>query len=228
MRAETDESSRGHPMSDDGRKTAEMRRRMVDTQLRARGIANERVLEAIRTVPRHAFMRPDDVDRAYDDRPLPIGYGQTISQPYMVAIMTAALEPGPADHVLEVGTGSGYQAAVLASLVAHVVTIEWVPELAERARETLACLGYENVDVRVGDGSLGTPGGEYQGIVVTAGGPDIPHELREQLADGGRLVIPVGTRWHQELTVIRRHGVHFEEDRREGCVFVPLQGKHGW
>ena len=215
-------------MNDDGRELAEMRRFMVETQLVARGIANARVLEAMRTVPRHAFVRPYDADRAYDDRPLPMGGGQTISQPYMVAVMTAALEPEPADHVLEVGTGSGYQAAVLASLVERVVTIECVPELAAQARRTLARLGYDNVDVRVGDGSLGTPGDEYQGIMVTAGGPDIPQELRTQLAEGGRLVIPVGTRWHQELTVIHRHGLRFEEDRREGCVFVPLQGKYGW
>ena len=214
--------------SGNGRGYDHDRRRMVDTQLRARGITNERVLEAMGRVPRHAFVRAEDAVRAYDDRPLPIGHGQTISQPFMVAVMTAALEPAPSDHVLEVGTGSAYQTAVLASLVEHVVTIEWVPELAEHAREVLQRLGYENVDVRVGDGSLGTPGVTYQGIMVTAGGPDTPQELRDQLAQGGRLVMPVGTRWHQELSVIRSHGARFEEDRREGCVFVPLQGKHGW
>ena len=202
---------------------------MVDAQLHARGIRSERVLDAMRHVPRHEFVPEEHGVSAYDDRPLPLGHGQTISQPYMVAVMTAALEAQPSDIVLEIGTGSGYQAAVLAYLVDRVVTFEWVPELAERARATLERLDIRNVQVDPGDGSLGTGGGErYDGIIVTAGAPTVPPELRDQLADGGRLVIPLGNRLYQELTVIRRVGQRFEEDRREGCVFVPLQGQYGW
>ena len=205
------------------------RLQMVDVQLRARGICDERVLDAMCHVPRHQFVPEEHRASAYDDRPLPLGHGQTISQPYMVAVMTAALEPQPSDSVLEIGTGSGYQAAVLAYLVDRVVTFEWVPELAERARAALERLDIRNVRVHAGDGSLGTGGGErYDGIIVTAGAPTVPSELLDQLAEGGRLVIPLGSRLYQELTVIRRVGERFEEDRREGCVFVPLQGQYAW
>ncbi len=202
---------------------------MVDTQLRARGICDERIREAMCHLPRHQFVPEAYRASAYDDRPLPVGYGQTISQPYMVAVMMAALEPKSSDSVLEVGTGSGYQAALLSCLVDRVVTFEWVPELAEQARANLEELNIHNVRVYAGDGSCGTGGNErYEGIIIAAGAPMVPMELREQLAEGGRLVIPLGSRLHQELTVIRRVGEVVEEDRREGCVFVPLQGQYAW
>lgn len=204
------------------------RLRMVEDQLRGRGIRHEGVLRAMSTVPRHAFVPTQHRDAAYEDRPLPIGYGQTISQPYMVAVMTEALEPVPTDRVLEVGTGSGYQAAVLAELVSDVVTFEWVPELADRAETTCARLGIENVHVYAGDGSLGSQEAPFDGIIVTAGAPAVPAPLFEQVSDGGRLVIPVGTRLHQVLTVIRRTSRGFREEQREGCVFVSLQGRCGW
>ena len=206
-----------------------LRDRMVAEQLEARGIHAARVLAAMREVPRHEFVPPGQQRFAYDDRPLPIGSGQTISQPYMVAIMTQSLCPTPADLVLEVGTGSGYQAAVLSKLVREVVSIEWVPQLADRARAMLARLGVSNATVLAGDGSEGFAEGQpYNGIIVTAGAPQVPQTLRQQLAEGGRLVIPVGTTSYQQLLVIRRQGGCCEEEWREGCVFVPLQGKHGW
>ena len=204
------------------------RLRMVEDQLRSRGIHHAGVLRAMSTVPRHEFVPEQHRLAAYEDRPLPIGYGQTISQPYMVAVMTAALQPEAADRVLEVGTGSGYQAAVLAQLVSEVVTFEWVPTLADRAKATCARLGIENVHVYSGDGSLGSKDSPFDGIIVTAGAPAVPAPLFEQLSDGGRLVIPVGTRLRQVLTVIRRTGEGFQEEQREGCVFVPLQGRCGW
>ena len=206
-----------------------LRGRMVAEQLEVRGVHDARVLAAMREVPRHEFVPPGQQRFAYDDRPLPIGSGQTISQPYMVAIMTQALCPTPADLVLEVGTGSGYQAAVLSKLVREVVSIEWVPQLADRARATLARLGVSNVMVLAGDGSEGFAERQpYNGIIVTAGAPRAPQTLRQQLASWGRLVIPVGTTSYQQLLVIRRQGGHCEEEWREGCVFVPLQGTHGW
>lgn len=201
---------------------------MVDEQVRARGIRHEGVLQAMREVPRHEFVPAECRADAYDDRPLPIGQGQTISQPYMVAAMTAALDPGDGDQVLEVGTGSGYQAAVLARLVGSVRTIEWVPELADRARATFERLGVTNVEVSTGDGSLGIPGEQFDGIIVTAGAPEVPPALVEQLANGGRIVMPCGTRYHQVLTVIQRNNHSFQEEQRDGCVFVPLQGESGW
>lgn len=204
------------------------RHRMVDEQIRARGIHHAGVLRAMGEVPRHEFVPVESRSAAYEDRPLPIGYGQTISQPYMVAVMTAALEPQPGDRVLEVGTGSGYQAAVLARLVATVYTVEWVPELAERARATLARLAIDNVEVVAGNGSLGVPGRQFDGIIVTAGAPELPPPLLEQLAEGGRLVMPCGTRDYQVLTIVRRQHNEFREEQREGCVFVPLQGASGW
>lgn len=205
------------------------RERMIRQQIEARGIRDPRVLDAIRRVPRHEFVRPEDQRRAYTDRPLTIGAGQTISQPYIVAAMTVAVRPGPDDRVLEIGTGSGYQAAVLATLAREVVTIERVPELAERARATLARLGYANVRVVTGDGSGGWPEGQpYQAIVVTAAAPEVPAVLVAQLDEGGRLVIPVGSRTYQELVLVEKRGGRVRQERHEGCIFVPLVGQYGW
>jgi len=202
---------------------------MVDEQLAARGVKDARVLDAMRRVPRDAFVPAESRALAYTDRALPIAGGQTISQPYMVAVMTEALQLQPADRVLEVGTGSGYQAAILGELAGHVTTIERHAELADRARATLASLGYANVMVLIADGSRGWPdGAPYDAILVAAGSPQVPPSLKAQLADGGRLVVPVGPREHQTLTLIRRVGERFHEAKREGCVFVPLIGEEGW
>ena len=201
---------------------------MVEEQIRVRRIRHEGVVRAMSEVPRHEFVPEEYRPEAYDDRPLPIGHGQTISQPYMVAAMTEALRPRAEDRVLEVGTGSGYQAAVLARLVASVCTIEWIPVLADRARATLERLGITNVRVLVGDGSLGVRGDQFDGIIVTAGAPEVPPALVEQLTEGGRIVMPCGTRQRQVLTVVHRQKHKFEEEQRDGCVFVPLQGESGW
>jgi protein-L-isoaspartate(D-aspartate) O-methyltransferase len=203
---------------------------MVRAQLRGRGIRDEAVLAAMETTPRELFVPPDLADQAYADRALPLGSGQTISQPYMVARMTEALEPRPGDRVLEVGTGSGYQAAVLSRLVDRVYSVERKPELAEGARERLARMGVENVEIRVADGSGGWPEkGPYQGIVVTAAAPEVPEALVEQLdPDGGRLVIPVGDRSLQQLTRVKRTGDDVETAGLLACRFVPLLGEGGW
>jgi protein-L-isoaspartate(D-aspartate) O-methyltransferase len=204
---------------------------MVARQLRSRGIADERVLRAMSTVPRELFVSDAQRSTAYADEALPIPAGQTISQPYMVARMTELVAPRAGSRILEVGTGSGYQAAILAILGAAVVSIERQPELAVTARERLAGLGLGGaVDIRVGDGSVGDPdGAPWDGIVVTAAAPSIPTALREQLSpDGGRLVIPVGDRSRQELMLVVRHGNEWR-DRNEGpCVFVPLVGEGGF
>jgi protein-L-isoaspartate(D-aspartate) O-methyltransferase len=206
-----------------------LRLRMVEHQIKARGIKNDMVLEAVKRIPRHLFVPSEALDSAYSDRPLPIGHGQTISQPYMVAVMTEALELGGGKKVLEVGTGSGYQAAVLAEIAGRVVTTERVPELAEEARRKLRDLGYTNIEVIVTDGSAGfREQAPYDGIIVTAGAPEIPSVLIDQLADGGRLVIPVGNSYQQTLTRLRRSGEEHATERLEGCVFVPLIGEHGW
>jgi protein-L-isoaspartate(D-aspartate) O-methyltransferase len=208
---------------------AALRERMVDEQLVTRGLRDQRVLQAMRDVPRHLFVPAAFRDEAYADRPLPIGEGQTISQPYMVAAMTAALAPDPAARVLEVGTGSGYQAAVLSRLTRLVVTIERHATLAERARTALAEAGVTNVRVIVGDGSQGLPDeAPFDGILVTAGAPEIPQVLLQQLEDGGRLVVPVGPSHYQTLTIVTRHGGEFQTSHGEGCVFVPLVGRYGW
>ena len=208
---------------------ADRRERMVVEQLERRGIRDSRVLAAMRRVPRHLFVEPDLQARAYDDRALPIGDGQTISQPYMVAIMTAWLAAGPESRVLEIGTGSGYQAAVLAELAREVITIERREDLADDARDRLADLGYANITVITGDGSRGYPArAPYGGIMVTAGAPLVPANLEAQLGDGARLVVPVGTTTHQELVVIERDGETFARSQGEGCVFVPLVGVEGW
>jgi len=208
---------------------AKARAHMVATQLERRGVREPRVLDAMRHVPRHLFVPRDQRAGAYEDRALPIGYAQSISQPYMVAIMSAALGPIAGKRVLEIGTGSGYQAAVLAELAAEVITIERRSELGETARQTLASLGYASITVLVGDGSLGHPScAPYAGILVTAGAPQVPASLKAQLADGGRLVVPVGSQEHQDLLVIERVGGTFVEIRAEACVFVPLIGCEGW
>lgn len=203
------------------------RAEMVERQLRRRGISNERVLAAMTLVPREEFVPPGLAARAYEDGPLPIGYGQTISQPYMVALMTQLLDPHEGSRVLEVGCGSGYQAAVLAALGAEVFSVERVPELARQAAERLERLGYP-VRVRVGDGTLGWPEeAPFDGIIVTAGAPEVPPSLLAQLADGGRLVIPVGPGAVQELVVVTRRGDEFERRGVCSCMFVPLVGKEG-
>jgi protein-L-isoaspartate(D-aspartate) O-methyltransferase len=209
---------------------AAARAAMVARQLRARGIADERVLTAMSTVPREAFLDDRQRDYAYADEALPIESGQTISQPYVVARMTELLAPRPGDRILEIGTGSGYQAAILAAMGAHVTSIERHATLAEQARETLAAvLPDVPVDVRVGDGTLGAPdGAPWDGIIVTAAAPAVPDPLREQLADGARLVIPVGSRMRQELLVVTRHGDEWIEQPDGAVVFVPLIGDEGF
>jgi protein-L-isoaspartate(D-aspartate) O-methyltransferase len=197
---------------------------MVRTQIEARGVHDARVLEALRTVPRHRFVPAHLEAAAYDDGPLPIGHGQTISQPYIVAVMSEQLAPEPDDIVLDVGTGSGYQAAVLSRLVKQVYSIEIVPALAEEARERLASLGYTNVDVITGDGWAGLPAhAPYDGILVAAAPPQVPAALKDQLAPGARLVIPVGTS-QQDLRVFERSAEGFEERTLFGVRFVPLVG----
>ena len=208
---------------------AEQRRAMVEEQIRDRGVHSPRVLEAMLAVPRHLFVPEDYVAGAYSDQPLPIGEGQTISQPYMVAVMTEALELTGNERVLEVGTGSGYQAAVLSLLAAEVYTIENHASLALAARQRLAQLGYTNVHVHAGDGTLGFPGAApYGGIVVTAAAPKIPPPLVEQLAEGGRLVIPVGQADQQELLQVRKTGGKTTSGLLHYCRFVPLVGRYGW
>jgi protein-L-isoaspartate(D-aspartate) O-methyltransferase len=202
---------------------------MVERQIRARGVSDPLVLAAMRKVPRHLFVPEDFRNSAYEDRPLPIGHGQTISQPYMVAIMTENLRLEGGEKVLEVGTGSGYQSAVLAEIAGHVVTIERKSELQEGAARLLAELGYANVEVIVGDGSRGyLPGAPYDAVLVTAGAPSVPGTLVKQLARGGRLVIPVGNTFHQTLTRVTLTDTGLETESLEGCVFVPLIGECGW
>jgi protein-L-isoaspartate(D-aspartate) O-methyltransferase len=202
---------------------------MVEHQLRARGIKDERVLEVMHSLPREAFLTGWRRELAYEDGALPIAAGQTISQPYVVARMTELLAPRPGDRILEIGTGSGYQTAVLAALGANVVSYERQPELVESARQTLRDVGFgDQVDVRLGDGSVGDPGEKFDGIIVTAAAPRIPEGLRDQLNDGGRLVIPVGPRDHQLLLVVERHGNEWIERSDGPVVFVPLIGEGGY
>jgi protein-L-isoaspartate(D-aspartate) O-methyltransferase len=210
--------------------TARQRQLMVERHIRARGVQDPRVLAAIAAVPREAFLPPELAEFAYEDRPLPIEAGQTISQPYIVALMAEALQLSPDDDVLEIGAGSGYAAAVLAGIARRVYTIERLPELAELARERLARLGYSNIEVRCGDGTLGWPEhAPFGAIIAAAGGPDVPRALLDQLAIGGRLVMPIGTSRAQELVRVTRASE--TEHRREelGAVqFVPLIGAQGW
>ena len=208
----------------------EQRRVMVEKQLRQRGIRDDRVLEAMSRVPRHEFVPPELFRESYADHPLPIGGGQTISQPYMVAAMCEALALEGSERVLEIGTGLGYEAAVLACLAAHVYTIECDPALARCARERLSRLGFgDGVDVIEGDGSVGyAPKAPYDGILVAAAAPDVPARLFEQLVEGGRLAIPVGERDCQELHLIRKSGGSPLVTKLGFCRFVPLLGVHGW
>ena len=202
---------------------------MVRWQIRERGIKDERVLEAMRAVPRHEFVPPHLRGSAYRDAPLPIGEGQTISQPYIVAYMTAALELSDEDKVLEVGTGSGYQAAILAQIARQVISVERLPRLAGEARQKLAELGYDNVSVVVGDGTQGWPDeAPYDAIIITAASPEVPDPLRWQLAERGRLVAPIGPRYSQQLVRLRREGDEFRSENLLGVAFVPLIGEHGW
>lgn len=202
---------------------------MVEVQIRRREIRDERVLTAMAKVPRHLFVSPDYQGESYEDRPLPIGEGQTISQPYMVAIMTQVLELRGQERVLEIGTGSGYQTAILAELAGKVFTIERIPTLRKRAMKTLQELGYQNIFFQTGDGSKGWPEeASFDGIIVTAGAPEVPRTLTSQLAEGGRLAIPVGPRYSQALYKVTRQGNRFAEEDITGCVFVPLLGEFGW
>lgn len=204
-------------------------KRMVEEQIARRGVRTRSLLAVMESVPRHCFVPADELAWAYADGPLPIGHGQTISQPYIVALMTELLELTPTARVLEVGTGSGYQAAVLGKLAEEVHTVELIPELARRAEEILGRLGYTRVHVHLGDGSLGwAEAAPYDGILVTAASPEVPPPLLEQLVEGGRLVIPVGGRSSQVLEVVRRAGKKFVHERNIPVAFVPLRGEHGW
>jgi protein-L-isoaspartate(D-aspartate) O-methyltransferase len=205
------------------------RTHMVQSQIIARGIRDKRVVSAMQEVPRHLFVEESLRDEAYDDNPLPIGEGQTISQPYMVAIMTELLELKDTDRVLEIGTGSGYQAAILSRLCSWVFTVERVSALTERAHKILETCGYENLSFKIGDGSEGWPeNAPFNGIVVTAGAPRIPEALVDQLAENGKLVIPVGTRFSQTLKRLTKRRTDNLVQSFTGCRFVDLIGRHGW
>ncbi len=206
------------------------RLQMVEEQLRRRGIDDERVLRAMEDLPRHLFVEKALWSRSYGDYPLPIGNGQTISQPYMVALMTQCLELEGQERVLEIGTGSGYQAAILSKLARNVFTIERYGSLGKRARKVWEELDLHNIAMRIGDGSIGwSKYAPYDGIIVTAASPDLPQPLLDQLsADDGRLVIPVGTSDFQQLKVVTRKGDAYTSREEVGCTFVPLVGKHGW
>ncbi len=202
---------------------------MVEKQLEGRGVKDERVLEAMRKIPRHLFVSEELQERAYDDCALPIGEGQTISQPYMVACMTELLSLKGVEKVLEIGTGSGYQSAVLSSLSAEVHTVERIPSLASRAEQIFKDLNYVNVHVHVSDGTLGLPEqAPFDCIIVTAGAPNVPGPYIDQMNVGGRLVIPVGGRYAQTLYRIQKTSEGSERQESTACVFVPLIGKEGW
>jgi len=206
-----------------------MRRAMVEHQIRSRGIVDEAVLLAMNTIPREIFVPDRYRDDAYNDSPLPIGSGQTISQPYMVALMTACLDLTHQSKILEIGTGSGYQMAVLLQITPTVYSIERIPSLAESASATLRQIGFGQPLIKIGDGSYGWPEeAPFDGIVVTSAAPSIPEILKSQLADGGRLVIPVGTMHSQMLYKIVRSGSEFSCKEITPCVFVPLIGRHAW
>jgi protein-L-isoaspartate(D-aspartate) O-methyltransferase len=209
--------------------SASERRAMIETQIRKRGVSSPRVLEAMAAVPRHEFVSLKFRNDAYADKPLPIGEGQTISQPYMVAAMTEALELNGTEHVLEIGTGSGYQAAVLSVLVRQVITVESHTSLALAAQERLANLGYANVHVHNGDGSAGfADAAPYDAILVTAGAPEIPRAFASQLREGGRVVIPVGDRDNQELLQAQMENGELKSRVLFSCKFVLLLGRYGW
>jgi protein-L-isoaspartate(D-aspartate) O-methyltransferase len=206
-----------------------LRRRMVEEQLKNRGVADERVLAAFRKVPRHRFIPEEYQAQAYEDHPLPIGEGQTISQPYIVALMVERLRLQGHERILEIGTGSGYQTALLAELALEVFSIERIPPLLQRAKARLEELGYLNVHLSPGNGSLGWPAqAPYDAIIVSAAAPDVPRPLLAQLAEPGRMVLPIGTAEAQMLTEVEKlHGAVTRRDLT-GCVFVPLLGEYGW
>jgi len=208
---------------------AEERRRMAESQIRKRGVTDERVLQAMATVPRHEFVSALWIQQAYADEPLPIGHGQTISQPYIVAAMVASLVLTGSENVLEIGTGCGYQAAIVSLLAKEVHTVEIVPELAQSAAERLPRLGYANVHVHTGDGTLGWPESSlYDAILIAAAAPSVPEPLLQQLAEGGRLIAPVGEEDKQELRLIIKSEGKFLVRQGGPCRFVPLMGQHGW
>lgn len=205
------------------------RKRMVEEQIIFRGIKDDGVIRVMGEMPRHLFVPKALADQAYGDYPLNIGEGQTISQPLMVAIMTEALDLAGGEKVLEIGTGSGYQTAILAELCDHVYTIERIRSLANTARKTLYDIGIANFTLRVGDGTVGWPdAAPFDGVLVTAGAPVIPDVYIDQLADGGRLVIPVGDEWSQQLVVAKKMGDKVQQRLVTGCRFVKLVGKYGW
>ncbi|NMB60037.1 MAG: protein-L-isoaspartate(D-aspartate) O-methyltransferase [Chloroflexi bacterium] len=205
------------------------RERMVREQIENRGLKNYRLLEALRKLPRHKFVHPGDEMYAYYDEPVPIGYHQTISQPYIVALMTSLAALEGTETVLEVGTGSGYQAALLGMLAKKVISLERIPELAELARKTLSGLNIFNVDVITTDGTLGyPPAAPYQAILVTAAAPLVPQPLLNQLAEEGRLIIPAGSKSIQQLQVWTRNGSRFNSEDILPVAFVPLLGEYGW
>ena len=196
---------------------------MVERQLMARGISDQRVLAAMAKVPREEFVTPESRSASYEDGPLPIGYGQTISQPYIVAFMTQQMRPKPSDRVLEIGTGSGYQAAILAELVSEVYSIEIVEPLAKNAEPTLQRLGYKNVRVKIGDGYKGWPGeAPFDAIIVTCAPDKVPQPLVDQLKDGGRMVIPVGERFAQELYLLEKKNGQLKQSATLPVRFVPM------
>ncbi|MGQ9700983.1 MAG: protein-L-isoaspartate(D-aspartate) O-methyltransferase [bacterium] len=202
---------------------------MVKEQIIARGIKDERVIDAMLRVPRHLFVDKTYYHQAYNDYPLPIGCNQTISQPYMVAVMTELLELKGNESVLEIGTGSGYQTAILALLCVRVFTVERISELSFRARKTLSELGFNNINFLVGDGSLGWQEfAPYDGIIVTAGAPEMPRLLVNQLADNGKMVVPIGGEHYQTLNLIKKHKGSILRKQLFECSFVPLLGKEGW
>jgi protein-L-isoaspartate(D-aspartate) O-methyltransferase len=207
-----------------------MRKAMVEEQLVPRGISDKRVLEAFRKVPRHEFVPKELWQNSYNDYPLPIGEGQTISQPYMVALMTEALKLKGSDKVLEIGTGSGYQAAILAELAKEIYSVERLKGLVDKAQRALDSLGYKNINMKVGDGTLGWEEmGPYDGIIVTAGSPAIPESLIKQLKDKGRMIIPVGGNgFGQILTLVEKLDNTIRTSEVCACTFVPLIGKEGW
>jgi protein-L-isoaspartate(D-aspartate) O-methyltransferase len=207
------------------------RDRMVDVQIARRGVRDRHVLDAMRHVPREAFVEPGFEEFAYEDGPLPIGEGQTISQPYIVALMIEAAEVKPGHSVLEVGAGSGYAAAVMSRIAERVYAIERHPSLGNSARQRFKKLGYDNIELRVGDGTRGWPeAAPFDAILVAAGGPDVPPALKEQLAIGGRLVIPVGEedRYQTLIKLTRKSDAEFEEENLGAVAFVPLIGEQGW
>lgn len=218
---------RGRIFNDANREAERLR--MIEEQLRKRGVHDQRVLSAMGKIPRHLFLNEDTSPLAYTDGPVQIGFGQTLSQPYMAALMTQSLALQGHEKVLEIGTGSGYQTALLLELADEVYSIERIGELAARAERILRKLGYTRFHIRVGDGTAGWPeAAPFDAIMVTAGAPRIPDQLLLQLNDGGRLVIPVGSRFSQTLYVCKKRGEGIETEESTQCVFVPLIGKEGW